>query len=331
MRDLVSVIVPVYNVARYLDDAVSSVLRQTYPHWELLLVDDGSTDNSGMLCDTFAAHDSRIHVFHTENGGLSHARNVGISHASGQWYQFLDGDDMLADNALETALSYAGEANVVIYGLEQFPRRTVFQCVEAPCRYPSFRDAVVDIEKLFSRGVFFNACSKLYRSSHFSLPFDVTVTHAEDILFNLEYLPCCGELCIIPDLLYLHRRSGHRTLSGTFWADHFELNKRIYHCAIQALGDQLEGRVFFHQYFALEAVKYATMLTTITNISRNEQHLLFELLLEDEIFRNDDIRSVRLSGTRQLLWLSLLSGHSRYAFRLFSLAGRTLLHWKNKY
>lgn len=88
-----SIIVPVYNVEAYLDECIQSVLEQTYTDFELILVDDGSKDNSGTICDRWAQHDSRVFVVHKQNGGLSSARNEGLRHITGQYVMFLDSDD----------------------------------------------------------------------------------------------------------------------------------------------------------------------------------------------------------------------------------------------
>ena len=96
-RPIVSVIVPVYNVEKYLEECVESVLSQTFTDYELLLIDDGSTDSSGDLCDQIAKRDTRIRVFHKSNGGLSSARNKGMDEAEGGWIVFLDSDDKWAD------------------------------------------------------------------------------------------------------------------------------------------------------------------------------------------------------------------------------------------
>lgn len=98
---LFSVIVPVYNVEAYLDECVESVVRQTFSDWEMLLVDDGSPDGCPAKCDAWAEKDSRIRVFHKENGGLSDARNYGINRAEGEWILFLDSDDWILEDALE--------------------------------------------------------------------------------------------------------------------------------------------------------------------------------------------------------------------------------------
>ena len=101
----ISVIVPVYKVEAYLERCVQSLCRQTYPNLQIILVDDGSPDNSGALCDALAACDNRIQVIHKQNGGLSDARNVGIAHADGDYIAFIDSDDWIDPTMLETLLS----------------------------------------------------------------------------------------------------------------------------------------------------------------------------------------------------------------------------------
>ncbi len=97
VKPLVSIIVPVYNVWQYLAACVSSLVQQTYPNLEILLIDDGSTDGSGELCDALASSDARIAVFHKQNGGLSDARNFGIDRAHGSLLTFVDSDDLISD------------------------------------------------------------------------------------------------------------------------------------------------------------------------------------------------------------------------------------------
>ncbi|MDE6992490.1 MAG: glycosyltransferase, partial [Lachnospiraceae bacterium] len=94
-QDLISVIVPVYNVEKYLDRCVESLLGQTYRRLEIILVDDGSTDGCGAMCDGYAQRDSRVRVIHKRNGGLSDARNAGLAAASGSYIGYVDSDDWI--------------------------------------------------------------------------------------------------------------------------------------------------------------------------------------------------------------------------------------------
>lgn len=102
--ELISVIVPVYNVEAYVAKCIESIQNQSYQHLEIILVDDGSTDDSGDICDQYAAYDDRIKVIHQENGGISAARNTGIEAANGDYITFVDSDDYIAPNMYEDML-----------------------------------------------------------------------------------------------------------------------------------------------------------------------------------------------------------------------------------
>lgn len=115
MKPKVSVVIPVFNSEVYLHNCIDSVLEQELRDFELLLIDDGSTDKSGILCDEYAAKDGRIRVIHKENGGVSSARNKGIEEAKGEWITFVDSDDKLTKDALLYMVSNAEENNADAY------------------------------------------------------------------------------------------------------------------------------------------------------------------------------------------------------------------------
>jgi len=117
----VSVIVPVYGVEKYLPECIESILAQTFADFELLLIDDGSPDNSGKICDEYAAKDSRVKVFHKENGGVSSARNYGLKNASGTYVAWVDPDDWVAPNYLQDFVEEAerGDFDIVACGYKR--------------------------------------------------------------------------------------------------------------------------------------------------------------------------------------------------------------------
>ena len=128
---LVSVIVPVYNIDQYISPCIDSVLKQDYDELEIILVDDGSTDSSGAICDEYAEKDDRIKVFHIENSGLSGARNYGTAKATGEFIYYLDGDDCFAEGAISSAVAkVTGDVDVVLSKFATYDTQTEEQIPE---------------------------------------------------------------------------------------------------------------------------------------------------------------------------------------------------------
>ena len=123
---LISIIIPVYKVEKYLKRCVDSVIGQTYPNLQIILVDDGSPDNCPQICDEYAAQDKRIEVIHQANAGVSNARNNGLKVAKGDYILFIDSDDYIAPDMCEKMLAFAQQTQadiVVCDSLMLYPRR----------------------------------------------------------------------------------------------------------------------------------------------------------------------------------------------------------------
>lgn len=160
---MISVIVPVYNVEKYLERCVKSIAAQTYKDLEILLIDDGSTDKSGKMCDDFQQTDSRIKAFHKQNGGLSDARNYGIEHSAGEFISFVDSDDYIDEKMLETLhrLITENDADLAVCSaMDVFEGKEVTQVKEIKV----FNLNKVESYKYMLRGDGIpSACNKLYK------------------------------------------------------------------------------------------------------------------------------------------------------------------------
>lgn len=196
---IISVIVPVYNTEQYLECCLNSVLLQTFKDFEVLLIDDGSTDKSGEICDKYALKDSRIRVFHKENGGVSSARNVGLRNAKGKWLTFLDSDDELMLYALDFLINIVNDhsdIDIVLAGYDTVDLKNGIVKSTSELPYTSKivnRDSAI---KLMYRSDFYLCfiCSKLYKNSIIKknkLFFDETIYYSEDRLFIIQYLCNC--------------------------------------------------------------------------------------------------------------------------------------------
>ena len=167
--ELISVIVPVYNVERYLRRCVDSILHQTYRNFEVLLVDDGSTDASGAICDEYAAQEERVTAVHQKNGGLSAARNAGLERAQGTYLCFVDSDDFLDSRMLETLCRDLQEqdADVAVVGFRTFEREEELAPAElaVPVQCMTGREAIRSTLVTDELGDF--AWNKLYKRELF--------------------------------------------------------------------------------------------------------------------------------------------------------------------
>jgi len=213
---MISIIIPVYNVTRYLDECVSSVVEQTYHEWECILVDDGSTDGSGAICDEWVKRDERIRVIHQENGGVSRARNRGIKEAKGEFVVFVDSDDWLGKDHLDKLIE-APVADLVVSGVKHLMKNG--ECVEfKPLCDKTFKispESVQEFVALNRNYLLYAPYVKLYKRTileSYNICFPVDCHYGEDLQFNLRYLDYVKTITQVEDSSYYYRR-GDETLS----------------------------------------------------------------------------------------------------------------------
>jgi glycosyltransferase involved in cell wall biosynthesis len=166
-EERISVIIPVYNVEKYVGRCIESVLGQTYRNLEIWLVDDGATDSSGKICDEYARKDERIRVIHKENGGLSDARNTAIEKMTGKYVTFIDSDDFVADCFIERLYRHARkyQAEVVISGFLPTKKTTAEYTLEKKIEIYTAEEALKEL--LYQKKYNTSAWGKLYLSSLF--------------------------------------------------------------------------------------------------------------------------------------------------------------------
>lgn len=191
---MISVIVPVYKVEKYLEKCVNSICSQSYSDLEIILVDDGSPDNCGKICDEMALNDQRIRVIHQKNQGLAAARNAGLAIAQGKYVAFVDSDDTIENGAylmLHNMIEHY-DTDIAICECRKVKENELLKQVE----YSNYNDKLLDNNKLWDLvfGQLNNSsCNKLYKRSLLNdLQFPEKVVHGEDLLFNIEYLVKCN-------------------------------------------------------------------------------------------------------------------------------------------
>lgn len=198
----ISVIVPVYNTEKYLHRCIDSILAQTFTDFELLLIDDGSKDNSGKICDEYAVKDSRVRVFHKENGGVSSARNLGLDNALGEWVTFVDSDDWIEKNAL-VALINKCDADLIIGAIMFEQNRSIGNL--AVNTIIKGKDLHINIATNINHYQLSGPWSKLFYTpiiNEHHIRFNQSLHFGEDSVFVKTYLLHAGSLRVIPDLCY---------------------------------------------------------------------------------------------------------------------------------
>lgn len=185
----ISVIVPIFNTVQYLPRCIDSILSQSFTDFELLLVDDGSTDGSGAICDKYAVKDSRIRVFHKKNGGVSSARNLGLDKAKGEWVSFVDSDDALGKHYLEHLMG--DDSDLVITGLQRLSGDNVDILAPKMAQYVSMSEMPSHWNLPEMNYLYCFPVAKRYRNDIIkenNLRFDENLFYQEDLGFVLSYM-----------------------------------------------------------------------------------------------------------------------------------------------
>lgn len=238
---MVSIIVPVYNCIKTIYKCVESIREQSFRDWELLLIDDGSSDGSGNVCDQFAAADSRIRVVHRKNGGVSAARNAGIDLAAGEYVMFCDGDDFVTADWCQE-LVHAAQAFPASLPLCNYYRNAPTAVTvnrEDACSVLAETLSPADLYRLYQLELIGTPWNKLFRrdildENHVRFRLDLSL--GEDLLFNLDYLKHqTGGFVFIRQPLYHYSLGNSDSLSTKYYPD--LLN--IYHILFSELKEAL--------------------------------------------------------------------------------------------
>ena len=311
MQEKISIIVPVYNVENYLERCVESILKQTYTNFELLLINDGSTDQSGDLCDQLALRDQRIRVIHKENGGLSAARNTGIDHASSDLIGFIDSDDYIDEDMYETLYRQLRESNAdlsmcVPYDVfHQIPEK---QVSEIKTWNLSSEEAIK--MAMEAKVLSVTAVNKLYTKELFNhLKFEVGKI-AEDAFIMIRLLDQCQKVVATNEkkYYYVHRENSITTqkfsLKFLNVIEAYEQNANIIREHYPAIADVATMRLNWAYFYVLDRLLIDSDFK--------------DKLLEDKLInylkqnRVNILRDARFTNARKISFLALLFSRKLY-------------------
>lgn len=229
----ISVIVPVYNSDKYIERCIRSITSQTFKDWELILIDDGSTDRSGIICEAYANLDKRIKVIHKSNSGVSSTRNIGIEEAKGEYITFIDSDDWIEHDFFEKVTNEIEQMNVpvVITGYFRDNNNIIIN------RFKGKYKEIISIDK--ARKEFFlcdkfswEVCAKFYKKEILNkIKFDVNLKIGEDMLFFWQVLNSVEKIGYLPLYKYHYDISASNTMTSKFslkWFHGLKVKRNIY-------------------------------------------------------------------------------------------------------
>lgn len=301
MNSLCSVIVPVYNAEGTLEKCIKSILAQTYRNLEVILVDDGSLDRSAEVIDMFAGEDVRVKVIHQENAGVSAARNNGIANSSGKYICFVDSDDFIPANYVESLLVTSKGGFFALCGCEELTEEQEAIVSTNIEWFPDITDRR-DVMKMSAIGILNPPYCKLYdgvlvRNRGISFPLGWQI--AEDLAFNLDYLDAIGnqKIHLTDSTTYKYVRHAG-SLDNRYVSDYWKIHKMVLQkqkeYAIAWRIPEEDWELYYRRYWQYaDHALYNTMLDT------NQDALKNQLRQNDEILKETEVqKSLKVSKRR---------------------------------
>lgn len=292
----ISIIVPVYNVEKYLRRCLDSIVAQTFTDWECICVDDGSPDNSGKILDEYASKDQRFVIIHKENGGVSSARNAGLDIARGEWIGFVDSDDWIEVDYIETMLDTAEResADIVVCDYwNNFDKKQVDMTVALDT---SSKETI--LKQYMKTQLFMNSVwNKIFKSSFIieqKLSFPLNISICEDLLFSFEACYKAKKVVKINELLYHYSQINKSSATKNYKTSY--IDDKIY--VTEKIEKLLEN----------EHLKYQRLIYS------------FEIYSKLPLLIHKNIRDYKR-------WLSIYPNSSRYIWNTFLRFDYKVISW----
>lgn len=301
---LVSIIVPIYNAEKYLDSCIQSVLRQTYTNWELILIDDGSTDKSGRIAEEYGFADERITVFHQKNLGVSLARNQGIDEATGNYVVFLDADDELIEDCLAKTVNIAEETNADVVAGRSCENQELFQDRIIWTGAEALENSLKD--HLFT----YSACAKLIRREFIGKTrFTPDIRINEDSYFVFQLLCKQNVFVLTNDVIYFYRANSESSSRAVFSEKYFDILK-VSDLKYKKIEEQFPQMHDLAKNMLLKA--RMNVLRILAVRTRDEYRDVEKKLLEYILDNKEDYIPSSKEGNQ---WMFILSHHLFYVYK----------------
>lgn len=278
---MISIIMPAYNSEKYISEAIESVCNQSYENWELVIVDDGSTDHTSKIIDEYASIDIRIKVFHRKNEGVSMARNFALKQTRGEYVTFIDSDDVYRINRLEKMLQM----------FEQHPNCDIVFSKHKEFKGELNKDDIIDskkveisddniLEKVISDSTKQFMCNTMLKAEIARKEKFAPIRFAEDFCYIRDCACHCKQMVVLDEILYFYRRDNENAMTSHFFSekytsDYMKLVENIYDfCKKQKLEDKFYKKMVAHEY-----------AQNIMRIRKSTSYSKFVVCMNDKEFR----------------------------------------------
>lgn len=318
---MITLIVPIFNAQDKLDNCILSIREQTYSDIEILLVNDGSSDNSLSICEYHAKSDQRIKIFTQENKGVSAARNVGIKNASNPYLIFVDSDDYVETDMCEQMMIEAskGDFDIVVYGYFIHEKSNTKHIRYPNKIYNGIKELAYDFSNLYTQNFFNSPCNKLYKKNLIQSMFNEDLLLGEDLLFNLDYFKETTKIKSSDKILY-HYNVNHSDASLTSRYHHngFEIAFQIYNrmnkfCSDYGIDKKYRIGIDY-QYFVTSYYNFQRLVYHSPKKYKEILEIISDWLQKNEL--QDSMNNLRN-----------LKGQLKFAKILMQLNNKYLLFW----
>lgn len=311
-NDLVSVVVPVYNVEKYLENCVYSIIKQTYENIEIILVDDGSTDNSSSLCDSFMKRDKRINVYHKKNGGLSDARNYGIEQSKGKYLTFVDSDDTLENDCIEYLYNLLNKYNTMM-SICNYNVITNNKIISYTTKDLEFKfDKITALKELLKENKFsVSSCAKMYEKNLFNnVKFPVGKL-CEDNGTTYKLVEKCAYIAYGSKSKYNYYKRENSIMTSSFNEKKFDLIELVDQMKsdLESKYPELHDDILKKQILSRFSILRQIVLSDYNNKEKIDEIVKFLKKNKKFIFTNKNV-----SKREKMAMLSLLFGKKFFKF-----------------
>ena len=337
MNKLISIIMPVYNAEKYLNRSIESIMNQTYNNIEIILVNDGSTDNSLEICTSYQEKDNRIKLINQANKGVSFARNKGIDEATGDYIMFIDSDDYVEKNMIEDMVSKITEDDIdlVISGIKmdyikngQVIKEEKYKLKDKMYTIVEMlNDILIDIDLICICGPW----CKLYKTEilkNNKIKFTNEFTMGEDTWYNLDYIDTCtGKVITMSNIYYNYMRENPNSLFTKYYDDYIKITEKVYNKFLNLLERKASSETIdrYKKTYTFNLI-YANTINFkyITTYKKKMEDL--EYSLKNNVVVNN-IKSLKPIGIKEKVFRFLIKNKCKHILYLYF---KIRMNWRKK-